>query len=175
MTSGDAPLSLTESPGRVLDQGDVFLEVPVLGSVGTPVQHAFADESGPAILLTHGCMLDKPSSDGTRPRIEYLQFSRIRTVVDLSSERQALLRRNDPTPYEVLYLGELPGIGECYTSFLETYHVAASFFDLHFVAELEGRSAACGANDTRIASLGAPQRALLTKKLPAFWTRQVPD
>lgn len=174
MTIGDQE-ALTCPPSPILDQGDVFLNAPVPRPVVSPARHSFADEVGPAILLTHGCMMDKPSPDGARPRIEYLQFSRIRAVADLPARRQELLRNNVAAPYEVLYLGEVLGMGECYTSFLETYHLAASYFDLRFVASGDvERGAACGINDTRVATLVPAQRGLLAVKLPAFWTRQVP-
>jgi len=166
--------AITVPHSAALEQGDVFLDVPILDAFDIDGEAQFRLIAGPAILLTHGCAMDKPVRDTSRPKIEYLSFARLRTTDDLTVDRKQLLRNNQVTPYEVMYLGRIRPVGECYFSLHETYSVPAFHFDLTLIEHAGQRSAAPQRNDTRVATISVAQRSILTSKLHGFWTREVP-
>jgi len=136
---------------------------------------------GPAILLTHGCAIDKVSKVDGRPRAEFVQFSRLRLMGVLPADRQGLLRRERLTPYEAVYAGNVSGLGEAYFLLSEVYFLpfayfspAASDFTGHPDApdDVE-RYIVANEHDTRIDRLNSKRIALLHEKMSAFWTRQV--
>lgn len=102
-----------------LCQGDIFGNAPIV-DVGIAASGEIQATiiSGPAVLLTHDCDMDKPNRDGT-PRAERLQFVRLRAVDVLPRDRQQTLRatRDRIAPYEVQYLGEISGFGESFILF----------------------------------------------------------
>lgn len=123
--------------------------------------------------------MDKPGSGG-RPRVEWLQFTRLRAVDALPSERQRALR-NAPSslgPYEVMYVGELLDLGECFIFLSEPYHLPAAYFHLtlddysgHIDAEPDARYVTPQQNDTRMFRLDDAQIDVLHRKMLAFWAR----
>ena len=123
--------------------------------------------------------MDKPGSGG-RPRVEWLQFTRLRAVDALPVERRHTLRNGQRGvgPYDVLYAGELPTLGECFIFLSEPYHLPAVYFDLgfddysgHRDAEPDARYVTPRRNDTRVCRLDDLQIELLHKKMLAFWAR----
>jgi hypothetical protein len=163
-----------------LSQGDIFERVPVLDLISDDAgQLQPTLPLGPALLLTHGCAMDKPDSDG-RPRVDWLQFTRLRAIDALPAERKHRLRsgRGSLGPYDVMYLGEVGHLGESFIFLSEPYHLPATYFDLtldgytgHADAEPDAKYVTPNRNDTRSSRLDDLQVDFLHKKMLAFWAR----
>jgi len=165
-----------------LGQGDIFGEVPVIGAELDPAGNVHAYSSpGPAVLLTHDCAMDKPDKATGLPRVERLQFARLREITALSPDRQANLRgaAKKVGPFEALYLDEIPQFGETFMLLTDPYYLPARYFDLTLLAhgdhpEAESQSAIYTTprrHDTRIGRIDAEQLDLLRQKMLAHWTR----
>jgi hypothetical protein len=166
-----------------LCQGDIFENAPVVDvSIAVTGEVQAAAISGPAVLLTHDCDMDKPNRDGT-PRVERLQFARLRAVDALPRDRQQTLRstRDKIAPYEVLYLGEVPDFGKSFILFSDPYyfptiHLEPSFVEYGSTGTQEGgRYLTAQKNDSRIGRIEAHQLALMRQKMSAFWARIIED
>ena len=163
-----------------LTQGDIFASAPVVDVKLDGSNKARADlVSGPAILLTHGCAMDKPDRHG-QPRVERLQFARLRSLNALPIDRQGNLRgtRDRLQPFEALYVGEVPDLGETFILLSDPYYIPAAYFALTFVdystdprAEPNAKYITPQANDSRVGLLDQSQIELLLKKMIAFWAR----
>lgn len=166
-----------------LAQGDIFGNAPVLdvtmGSAGLDV----AILQGPAVLLSHGCALDKAHPDGT-PKMDYLQFAAIRSEQALDTQRAASLRGNRKSvhPSEAMWLGEVHPYGECYMLLSDPYFLPGAYFGLTCRQYDEavddgpnGPRATPVHRDSRIGRLEPQQVVLLQKKLGTFFTRRTPD
>ena len=163
-----------------LCQGDIFANAPIVDVTLTVTNGLqLALPTGPAVLLTPDCAMDKPNRRG-EPRVELLQFARLRAIDSLPRDRQALLRQkqNDLGPFEALYLGELGELGESFILLTDPYHLPAQFFALKFEgysshpeAESGARYATPQANDARLCRMDETQVELLRRKMIAFWAR----
>lgn len=164
-----------------LSQGDVFSKVPVLraGITDRPQPQL---EDGPALLVTHSCSIDKKQKG--RSRLEYLTFLPIHDLTRLPPERQTALRtRGDRLrPYEAMYLGHLPDVGEGYVNLVEPYTLPAAIFqpDLReFSAEETGDTKdtriVLTFHDTRLGSLSDEALVLFQNKWMVHWTRTLPE
>ncbi len=167
-----------------LAQGDIFRAVPVLEIEVLPSGQAVASlPTGPAVLLTHDCAMDKAYSDG-RPKYERLQFARLRATAGLPQERRANLQgsRGAVAPFEAMWLGEVGDLGESFLLLSDTYFLPVECFRLLCVQYEE--AAGNGPNtpratpqviDTRFARLSDDQLNLLRRKMLAYWTRLQPE
>jgi hypothetical protein len=136
---------------------------------------------GPAMLVNHGCVLDKRTNSG-KAKVEHFTFVSLKSVTALDQNRQNLLRRGQRKllPYEAMYLGEVSGVGESYVSFSDPYHLPASYFEVsmadfseEFPDEDPFRLVA-SKFDNRVARLSSQQLSLFAQKWTAYWTRTLP-
>ncbi|GAA3247750.1 hypothetical protein GCM10017691_57280 [Pseudonocardia petroleophila] len=164
-----------------LCQGDIFRDVPVVdvalqgrGTVRPRVSN------GPAILLTHGCVLDKRTNSG-KSRVERLQFAPLKamTLLNADKARNLVLKARELAPSEVMYLGEIGEFGAAFFSFTDPYWLPAQYFELtfqlfpeHLEADETGEFVCPTINDTRMGRIESDELILLSAKLVAFWTRQ---
>lgn len=164
-----------------LSQADVFAEAPILSVTLTGEQLESSVINGPALLLTHDCAMDKAHADG-RPKLEWLQFTRLRLASDLPAERRGNIwrARDDVAPYDVMWLGDV-GFGDCYVVLSSPYFVPMEYFDVSCVQyeeQVDDRPnlprATPGRNDSRRGRLEADRLFLLRQKLLIFWTRFEP-
>lgn len=161
-----------------LSQGDIFAHAPVLDYPALSQDLVASSRRGPALLMTHGCALDKQTNAG-RPTIERLTFLRLRSVDALPDDRAKMLRSTatELMPYETLYLGMLPKIGESYVLVSDPYFVPGDYFgpDIQNFDDSHdaGRRLAITQNDSRSHRLSDEAVELLHAKWIAFWTRKV--
>jgi len=166
-----------------LCQGDVFSSIPVLvpSVLANASVVAVAVEFGPAVLVTHGCAMDKPTRAGL-PRVERLNFIPLLSLTAADANRQALLKRGQLEPFEALYVGDVPDLGEAYCVLSEMYPLPAAYlrptirsFEDHPLAGIDQQQYLVATmNDTRIGRLPETVLELLHDKLNAYWTRRLP-
>jgi hypothetical protein len=167
-----------------LCQGDIFASVPIIDITLTDAGavHAAVVE-GPAVLLTHDCDMDKPDSSTGQPRIQRMQFARLRAVDATPAHYQRNLRtnRNNVGPFEALYLGEIADFGESCILLSDPYYIPSDYFlptfeDFggHADAAEGDRYIAAQLHDSRVGRLDEAQLILLRRKMAAFWTRMEP-
>lgn len=165
-----------------LSQGDIFESVLVTRVGVANGIAAQAPGRGPALLVSHGCAIDKKTRAGTS-RLEYVSFLPIQDVDGLEPQQADQLRRmkDTPQPYEVMYLGELPGIGEGYLSLTQPFTLPAVMLRTElkdFTAEETGdeadRRIVPTIGDTRVAKLSEAGIDLFHHKWIAQWTRKAP-
>lgn len=168
-----------------LGQGDIFANVPIIDVTMTgagEVQATVID--GPAVLLTHDCDMDKPDNATGLPRIQRMQFARLRAVdaLPLSYQRTLRTNRNKPGPFESQYLGDIASFGESCILLSDPYYIPSSYFAPVFDDYSSHAEAAEGAkyltvqlHDSRVGRLDEVELILLRKKMTAFWTRLVPE
>lgn len=173
-----------EANAAWLCQGDVFSAAPVL-DLGSDASGALTATllTGPAVLLTHDCAMDKSYPDGSL-RAERLQFARLRSIQGLTADRAGNLRgtRLAVEPSEALWLGEVEGHGECFIYLSDPYFLPSAYFEptcvQYEVTEADGSPsrprATPRAHDTRFGRLDPEQIDLLRRKMIAFWTRSKP-
>lgn len=164
-----------------LCQGDVFGNVPVLdvaidGDINISARMMF----GPAVLMTHDCAMDKPDKDG-RPRVEFLQFARLRSMASLPEGKRNNLRgaRAKVPPFEAMYLGEVAEFGEAFILLTDPYFLPSRYFSLAFVNYRDHVAADPQVSDyitprsadSRVGRIDEEQIDLLRRKMMAFWTR----
>ncbi len=109
-----------------LSQGDIFTQVliPRVGvRDGLP---AAAVERGPAMLITHGCTLDKKNGRGLSI-LEHLTFVPLQSVAALPEDRAGDLRARAAAlaPYSILYVGQVEAVGEAYATLHQPYTLPA--------------------------------------------------
>lgn len=167
-----------------LCQGDIFASAPIVETTlsdSGDVQSTVTE--GPAVLLTHDCSMDKPDSTG-QPRVERMQFARVRAldVLPLNLQRTVRTNRNNLGPFEIQHLGDIPELGESCLLLSDPYYIPSAYFvpifcDYTGHAEaLEGdRYITIQLHDSRIGRLDEDQLILLRRKMNAFWTRATPD
>lgn len=176
---GDAALtfSATRVPDKWLNQGDIFKSVPIVRGGAESKQ---AMRRGPAMLVSHGCVLDKTTRNG-RPSCEYLSFAPIQSVEALAADN--LGKANDlrgrgtsraVAPYTAQYLGDLEGLGEAYAALNQPFTLPAVLFQtsLVMVDRGDGREEprlTIDFNDTRIAQLMPEDLDLFRAKWAACW------
>lgn len=164
-----------------LSQGDIFQSVMIVRAGISNAVVVQAVERGPAILVSHGCAIDKKNKDGSL-KTEYLSFLPLQSAQLLQPDPLATLRANRQGPYEALYLGEVPQIGESYAMLTQPYTLPIALFQpvlRTFTAEETGseedQRVTLTQHATRVASLTEPQLELLLTKWSIQWTRQAPD
>lgn len=160
-----------------LCQGDIFASVPILESDLNDETIDVRVESGPAMLLTHGCALDKKTRAGVL-KLERMHFLPLRSTQLLDQGRQDMLRSkpSEIAPSEAFYLGHV-GVTESHVLLSEPYYLPAAYFQpsLYELAledgEAESRMKA-NHGDTRIGRLTAAHLQLLLDKMNVYWTRR---
>lgn len=165
-----------------LSQGDVFREVPILRpGLDLSAEVVEIDQSrGPALLITHGCTIDKASNSG-RSTNKHLHFLPLISVAQQDPGRQDVLRRNELQPYDVLYLGDCGDpLEESFVSLGEVYYLPVAMFDTdlatwpdHAEAEEGIRYCTPRRNADRVGRLDDDQLELFLKKMNIFWTRRM--
>ena len=178
------PDSLVTECDQWFSQGDIFAGVP-LGALPE-------DESWPhlpsealilraALLVTHGCALDKKSRSGEL-RIERMHFLPLENVTAQSADKQSALRRGarEINPSEVLYLGDVPGLPwEAFVVLSSIHTVPARVFEpiLVDVVDDDGHVSehrlSGQRHSDRVARISDQHVELLLDKLNAYWTRRV--
>ena len=141
--------------------------------------NASCDQAGPAMLATHGCVLDKATGSG-RSTIERLQFLPLLALGQQDRNRQALLRREQINPAEAMFVGTVPGIGDAFFLLSEIYWLPATWFDPELLlyeehpdAEEGSRYLTARRNGDRLGRLEDERIDLLHQKMRAFWTRSI--
>ena len=137
---------------------------------------------GPALLLTHGCAMDKPDRETGGPRISHLQFAPLRALAACPPNVHADLRLRKPAPYELVYVGETEHWGEAVAPLTETFHLPAWYFQLAFEQFGEHSEAKQGdgpyvvamAHGERTGRMDSSDRSLMLEKMIRFWTRLAP-
>jgi hypothetical protein len=167
-----------------LGQGDIFASAPIVDVTLTDTGHVQSTViEGPAVLLTHDCDMDKPDNATGQPRIERMQFAKLRAVDALPASYQRTLRtnRNNPGPFEALYLGDIANLGECCVLLSDPYYIPSTYFIPTFGDYSDHPEGAEGAryttiqlHDSRLGRLDETQLILLRRKMAAFWTRLDP-
>ena len=167
-----------------LCQGDIFSSVPVADFTLTDANEVEVSlPIGPAVLLTHDCAMDKPTKTGV-PRVERLQFVRLRSIDGLPLQQQQTLRggRMSVAPFEAMHIGDVSRLGESFILLSDPYYLPAGYFTLKFDdysnypdIEPDARYVTPQAHDTRVGRLDEAQLDLLRLKMLAFWARVQPD
>ena len=136
---------------------------------------------GPAMLITHNCTLDKRNKRGEllTPRYHFLP---VIALSEQNPDRQATIRRNELTPYEVCYLGDCGELQESFVVLHEIYALPSALFSPYLGAfevdpEAESGQEYLGiqANDSRIGRIEDNRVELLRRKLNAYWTRKLSE
>lgn len=173
-----------EAPRPWLGQGDIFEQVPIFlaqrdaGGVHVPVPAT----EGPALLVTFDCVLDKRSR--MTPRVKRFHFLPLVAVAAQPQQRQDLVRANGLTPYELIYVGDIPTLGGEFFAILgEVYSVPAKHF-AHELHDYQGQNPASPpgepnlrltSGDNRLGSLDTTELDLLRDKWNAYWTQRLPN
>lgn len=164
-----------------LDQGDVFENVPILApKVGEDGELSSDTSHGPALLMTHGCALDKTNRRGA-VRILRLAFLPLRSVSYAPEDQRRELRRDLLNPSEVLYIPDAGRFGESYCILSEVYYLPAGAFGLRLVsfdhpdAEEGSLHLEATVNGGRVGRLEVERVDLLKRKWIGYWTRLVYD
>lgn len=162
-------------------QGDILRSVPILTAVlGEASDVNFMILQGPAVLLTHGCALDKARKG--RPTAKRLHFVPIVDVSVQDPGKQSALRSSGLTPYEVMYLGHCGDLNECFIVLSEIYSLPIGYFaptletwEGHPAARVGDTYLTPARNGARLGRLDDKQVALLLDKMNAYWTRRLPE
>lgn len=160
-----------------LSQGDIFSSVP-LADVGLRDDHGLhlTQSNGPAVLVTHDCVLDKRNKGGLT--IERIYVLPLLTTTRLDEDLLSTLRgsRGKLKPYEAMYLGEVSDLGECYFVVSDPKLIPAGYFDLTVTdlghGDLRATPRYGGA---RLGKLCDDDVHLLRLKWAVYWTRMLPQ
>lgn len=161
-----------------LCQGDIFANAPVLDFPDLSDGRLLPQmRNGPAMLVTHDCDLDKMKAG--KPKIERLAFVRLRNVEELPADRIELIRGSGEKtqPYEAMYLGQIPGIGESYVLVSDPYFVPVGYFKTSIVTypgPQPNQHLTVTENDSRRFRLSDADLALFRTKWIINWTRLQP-
>lgn len=170
-----------------LSQGDLFREV-IISRVGVEDGLAAVGvERGPALLMSHDCVLDKKKKSNGREvsRVDFLTFVPIRGFAQVNPGKARALREFgaalDVRPYEALYLGEVDGLGETWVSLAHPYTIPALLLGTELRAFTDAETGdgndtrlVASIGDTRVGKLSPGGVTLLRKKWMAQWTGEVP-
>lgn len=165
-----------------LSQGDIFRLVPiVLAGVSKAVATASL-QTGPAMLVSHGCAIDKKSKSG-KSVVEYLSFLPLQSVQALERGTAGDLRgrAGELQPYNALYLGDVTDIGESYVDLTQPYTLPAlllrtelqPFTDAE-TGEGDDERVVATMHETRVAALTHDALKLFWRKWSIQWTRVDP-
>jgi hypothetical protein len=129
----------------------------------------------PALLVTHDCALDKKSARGVMQASE-ITFLPLRRLSSLEGNKQSIIRRNTLTPYDFLFVGELPGdLGESYVNLGSASTFSLDYFAPALVLE-DGEEEAhltASRHDHRLGRLTSEQMDLFLDKWNVHWTRRI--
>jgi hypothetical protein len=168
-----------------LCQGDIFAQVPIVrtfiesGTEGGDGGSTLAVDGPvlvPAILITHGCELDKRTRGGMS-KVRYLHFLPLRAMGIQDPNLQRALRAERVAPAAVLFVGDVPGIGETIAHLAEVTTVPAAYFTPQLripgdpVAQPDDMYLYPRSHDSRVGTLAKDRQALLRNKLAAYWSR----
>ncbi|WP_344829351.1 hypothetical protein [Actinocorallia longicatena] len=128
--------------------------------------------------------MDKPNKDGS-PRVDLLQFARLRSMGSLPEDKRSTLRgmRQKLQPFEALFVGEVADLGESFILLSDPYFLPASYFGLEFINYKDHPEAdpeiadyvTPVLRDSRVECLDEGQISLLRQKMAAFWARVQAD
>ncbi len=164
-----------------LSQGDIFIDVPiVITEAGTTPGGVNASiESGPAVLVSHDCVLDK-TNRRFGVRIHRMFFLPLLSI-SVAGDSATTIRRDRHEPVEYLYVPDAGRFGECFCLLSEAYYLPATIFRPrlaefeHAHAEPGRRHLEATARAGRVGRLDAERLELLRDKWTGFWTRRVAD
>lgn len=170
-----------------LCQGDLFDEVPLCTATFKPSTGLIFDTSkqGAALLIIHGCQVDKRTHSGRTLKVSRLQFVPVLSLAsaELNADTVRRLREGDWQPPEAVYLDLGQGNeGVCLLG--EAYPIPAAYFALepenfkdHPDADPENPVHAVPTDhDSRSLTMDASERLVLQAKMAAYWTRsELPD
>ncbi|WP_152185543.1 hypothetical protein [Segeticoccus rhizosphaerae] len=134
------------------------------------------------MLISHGCAIDKKNSRG-KSVLEYLSFLPLHNVAALDPGRAQQLRAAllEAKPYKVMYLGNVPQVGDSYVDLTEPYTLPALLLRTelkHFSAEVtsegEDDRVVATMHQTRVAMLTERAVQLFQRKWSIQWTRMDP-
>jgi hypothetical protein len=133
---------------------------------------------GPGLLVTHDCHLDKRTKAGV-PKADRFQFIPLLDLGAASTDRRALLKKEELVPSEGLFVGtDVAGIQEAYGLLSEIYTLPATYFapQLQFHpgdqgADDDGPHLVATANGDRVGRLEDERLQLLREKLILFFFR----
>lgn len=161
-----------------LEQGDIFARIPLFEPILADGQIRASFLEGPALLLTHGCSMDKPDREPGQPRLVHLQFVRLRSMRVLSADIQRRLRRRELGPFDALHVGEPPNLPESFVTLNDPFFLPFGYFEpslqsfpTHPARRDDGLVAVPTINDTRVGRLDNLDVDLLHRKIIASWTR----
>lgn len=137
-------------------------------------------ERAPSMLVTHHCAIDKKDGQG-RSKVEHLSFLPLQLVSSLPESRAGNLRRSQGNlqPYEAMYLGEVPSLGECYVMLTMPFTVPTTLLGTelqrftaaeHGIESDETRLVAT-VHEHRLGRLDHEPLELFRRKWAAHWTR----
>ncbi|WP_286690009.1 MULTISPECIES: hypothetical protein [unclassified Aeromicrobium] len=162
-----------ESADWWFSQGDIFSSMPLVDTAIGPGVGLAALPRGYAVLVTHGCVLDKQNARG-ESQADHMTFLRLIDVAKQPQERAAMLRRmaDDVQPYRVMYLGEVDGFGEAFVDLGQPLTHEVSVFQA-FLREFQGeeRRLTGATNSDRSQRLTSEAVDLFHQKWVAHWTR----
>lgn len=172
--------ALLTAHAKWLSQGDIFLSAPILDAVCVGEECVPRVSTGPALLITHGCSLDKKTNAGAWT-IRTFHFLPLRATSGLGDDKQTLLRQQADlvNPAEAFYLGDVPELTESHVLLSEPFSIPATHFrpSLKEFSLPDGKSETmliANSNDSRLARLSDPHLAILRDKLNVYWTRRQP-
>lgn len=165
-----------------LSQGDLFRNLLIPRAGVDQGAATVALTQGPALLVSHGCAIDKKRKGISVA--DYLTFVPVHDLSIVNHDKAKALRAaaNGLTPYEVLYLGSLPGLGEAYAALNEPFTLPTLLLRTELrnyspddtgEAEEEQRLTP-NVWDTRFGTLNPDVIDLLADKWNALWTRRLP-
>lgn len=178
MASGGENFS--EQSALWLSQGDIFERVPLveLDYVGDRLQPRIF--VGPAMLIDHSCALDKRDK-AERPVIDRLTFLPVRDVNQLPNGKMTALKNQawSFTPYNLMYLGGLNGVGESFVNLAEGFSIPVTYFgvylhDFDYQVDADCTHLVPSRHDTRTCRLKETSIELFKSKWNAHWTRRLP-
>lgn len=164
-----------------LSQGDVFKKLLFVRAGVSDSRAAQSLDHSPAMLISHGCAIDKKSNG--KMRVEHLSFLPLLSVEALPKDRAALLRSkaNELQPYEALYLADVEGVGESYVMLTQPYTLPAALlrpelrtFTAEETGEKEDQRVVATMWDTRVGTLNPECLTLFSQKWNVQWTRMLP-
>lgn len=166
------------TPEPWLSQGDLFSEVPlVIAHVNERGAVRYVEGTGPALLLTDNCILDKRTRKRQTPKVGRLHVAPVRALADLDLEEdsQRRLLAGELNPPEPIYL-DLGRDGQAVALLGETYPIPSEYFGLEATKDdadagddyrvMIGRTD----RDTRSYAMERAEQRLLQEKLAYFWS-----
>ena len=170
-----------DDPKPWLCQGDVFARVPRLiptfenGRIGGRIEYQAA------LLITHGCVMDKAGSDGT-PKTRQLTFAPLSLPADFPLIASTLpnLRSGSIDPSQLVLIPNHSGNPETVANLHQVFYLPVELFSARIKdfsgdsrLEEDGTTIRLVIDDhhERSSSMDTAELSLLHKKLMVNWTR----